>query len=134
MVSEGGKGRRRGGGRTLWLALASTLAPSAAAVLSAALYAKIYGAPPHRYFVIELYAGFFLVGNFLVAPLFAEARRGGLVALLLAAVAAAAVTATPAARELFNIWPPTPLQRDLAFLAGSGVVAMLCFWLASKLT
>lgn len=122
--------RRSGGG--LWLAFASTLAPSAAAILAAALYAKIYGAAPHRFFIIELYAGFFIVGNFFIAPLFAPGRRGAVIALGLALAAVATAAAMPYLREVFNIWPPTPFLRDLAFLGGSGVIAMVCFWLASK--
>lgn len=113
---------------------AMTLGPSAAAVFAALVYHRVYGLLPDPTLLLQLYVGFFVVGNFIVTPAFADAGRARTAAPTLAIAAIAAAAAAFGARDVFRVWPAPPLTHDALFVAAAGLAAALSFWLSAKLT
>lgn len=118
----------------LFFIVAALLAPAMAAFASAVLYFQLYGARAEPVFVLQLYAGFFVVLNLLRALAYAAPRRRGAVAFVALVAAAAGLGLLLAARATFPQWPPAPLLRDLLFVGGAAFIAMVAARIAAFLT
>lgn len=120
--------------RTTRAVAAATLGPSAAAVATALVWRAAYGSTPAPTELLQLYVGFFIVGNFILAPAQADGGRARSAALVLVAAAALAAFAATSARAYFRVWPAPPFQLDLLFVGAAGLSAAAAFWLSFKLT
>lgn len=127
--------------RSLWrwfvAGVTALFAPSLAALATAYLYIALYGVRAEAFFVVQLYVGYFVVFNLVLAPKLAGRRaehdRDGAVALVALGVSALSVGVLLAARVLFPAWPPAALTRDLLFVGGAALIAALSYGLAAIL-
>jgi hypothetical protein len=123
--------------RWLLAAVAALFAPALAAFASAFLYFSLYGVRADPFFVLQLYAGFFIVLNLMIAPALARGhgrnKNGseGDVALVALIASAAGIGLLLSVRAVFPPWPPSPLMRDLLFVGGASLIAMISFWLSA---
>lgn len=126
--------------RWLIAAIAALFAPALAALASAFLYFTLYGVRADPFFVLQLYVGFFIVLNLMITPALARGQgrheKGGAgdVALVALVASAAGVGVLLAARLVFPPWPPAPLMRDLLFVGGAALIAMVSYWLSVLLS